>query len=179
MAPRTSTTAALLLCAALLPAIATAQSQLTPNTLKLNDPGARPRATLADLRLLVGHWQGEFMGGMAEEVWLPAAGGSMLGVYRLYKGNKVILYEIMIATEEEGSLVMKLKHFHADLKGWEEKDETTAFRFVKAAGNTAWFDGLTYRKQADGTLQGFLATRHGDDPVEEQAFTYRPVKGKR
>ena len=169
-------TAALFFCVALLPGIAAAQGQLTPNTLKLDDPNARPKASLADLKLLVGHWRGEFMGGIAEELWLPAAAGSMLGVYRLHKADKVVLYEIMIVTAEEGSVLMRLKHFHSSLKGWEEKDQMETFRFIKASQNAVWLEGLTFRKQGDGSLQGFLATSHRDGTVKEEAFTYQPVR---
>jgi hypothetical protein len=160
----------------LLPGIVAAQSPQTPNTLKLDNPTARPKATLADIKLLVGHWKGEFLGATAEEVWLPAAGGSMLGTFRLYRGKEVLFYEIMIATEEEGSVSIKLKHFHRDLKGWEEKNETITFRFIQAHEHAVWFEGLTYRKLEDGSLQGFIAIRHTDGSVKEESFRYQPVR---
>lgn len=163
-------------CMLLLPTPVDAQSWQTPNTLTLDDLSARPRATLADIKMLVGHWKGGFLGSTAEEVWLPAAGGSMLGTYRLYKEKAVIFYEIMIAIEEEGSVAIKLKHFHPDLKGWEEKNETVTFRFIKASENAIWFEGLTFRKQDDGSLQGFIAIRHKDGSVKEESFMYRPVR---
>ena len=112
---------------------------------------------------------------MAEEVWLPPAGGSMLGVFRLYKGDQVIFYEIMVAVEEEGSVSLKLKHFHPDLKGWEEKDSVVTFPLIKASQDTIWFDGLTYRKHADCTLRGFLAIQEKDGRMTENSFTLRPV----
>jgi hypothetical protein len=128
------------------------------------------------IALLVGHWKGGFLGSTAEEVWLPPAGGSMLGAARLYNDKNVVFYEIMIAVEEERSVSIKLKHFHPDLKGWEEKNESVTFRFVKASGNTIWFDGLTFRKREDGSLQGFIAIRYKDGTVKEESFTYQPVK---
>ena len=76
------------------------QNYNTPNTLVLDDPVERPQATLADIGILVGHWSGEFLGAMAEEVWLPPVAGSMLGVFRLYKDGQTLFYEIMIAVEE-------------------------------------------------------------------------------
>ena len=160
----------------LLPSMVRGQSAQTPNTLRLGESVARPKATLADLKLLVGHWRGGFLGSTAEEVWLPAAGGSMLGVARLFKEKEVVFYEIMIALEEEGSVSIKLKHFHPDLKGWEEKNETVTFRFVKANENTIWFEGLTFRKGQDGSLQGFIAIQHKDGSVKEESFSYRPVR---
>ena len=100
----------------------------------------------------------------------------MFGAARIYKDTAVMFYAIMIAVEEEGSVSLKLKHFHPDLKGWEEKNETVTFRLVKASGNTIWFEGLTFRKREDGSLQGFIAIRCKDSTVKEESFTYQPVK---
>jgi hypothetical protein len=132
MKRRTPSAVATLLCVLLLPGFAAAQSRQTPNTLTLSASAPRPKATLADLALLVGHWKGGFLGSTAEEIWLPPAGGSMFGAARLYKDTEVVFYEVLIAVEEEGSVSLKLKHFHPDLKGWEEKNETVTFRLVKA-----------------------------------------------
>jgi hypothetical protein len=150
--------------------------QQTPNTFSFDNTTEHPKATLEDIRLLVGHWRGEFLGAIADEVWLPPDGGSMLGVFRLYKDDRVLFYEIMIAVEEDGSVSLKLKHFHSDLIGWEEKDEMVTFRLVKAKKNTLWFEGLTYRKGEDGSLRGFIAIRQKDGNVTENSFTLHPVE---
>ena len=63
---------AALLCTLLLQGVGLAQSAQTANTLKLDQPTARPKATLQDIKMLVGHWKGEFLGATAEELWLPA-----------------------------------------------------------------------------------------------------------
>ena len=160
------------------PSALIAQTQQTPNTLKLDESAPRPAATIADVGLLVGHWEGEFLGAMAEEFWLPPAGNSMLGAFRLYTEDGVAFYEAMVLMEEEESVSLKLKHFHPDLKGWEEKDEVVTFRFVKATEGGLWFEGLTFRKQPDGSLQGFIALRQDDGTVEEESFVYRPVVAK-
>lgn len=155
---------------------ASAQVKQTEHTLKIEEKAARPKATLADVKLLEGHWQGDFLGARAEELWLPPAGGAMAGIFRLYEGDKVMFYELMLLVEEEGSVSMKLKHFHADLKGWEEKDAMKTFRLVKATPEGVWFEGLTFLKQADGTLKGFIALKGKDGSAQEEAFVYRPVK---
>ena len=166
-----------LLCLFLSPGVMPAQSMQTPNTMQWDGSAVRPKATLADLAMLVGHWRGGFLGSTAEEVWLPAAGGAMLGTARLFKEEAVVFYELMIAVEEEGSVSLKLKHFDPGLKGWEEKDATVTFRLVKADRNTLWFEGLTLRRLDDGTLQGFIAIEYKDGSVKEERFTYQPVRG--
>lgn len=157
------------------PRVLIAQTQQTANTLKLEESAPRPQATIEDVGLLIGHWKGEFLGAMAEEFWLPAAGNSMLGVFRLYGDEGVLFYETMILVEEEESVSLKLKHFHPDLTGWEEKEEVVTFRLVKADKNALWFEGLTFRMQPDGSLKGFIALRQDDGSVEEQSFVYLPV----
>lgn len=152
-----------------------AQTLQTPHTLAWVESTPRPKATLANLQILVGHWKGAFMGSTAEEVWLPPAGGSMLGMARVYNAKGVLFFETMIAVEEEGSVSLRLKHFHADLKGWEEKNEAVTFRLVKADAVTLWFDGLTFRKRKDGSLQGFVAIKHKDGRIIEEEFTYQQV----
>ena len=154
------------------------QTLQTPNTLKLDESTSRPEATLADVDLLVGHWKGEFLGAMAEELWLPAVGKSMLGAFRLYSEDSILFYETMILVEEEGSVSLKLKHFHPDLKGWEEKDDMVTFRFVKANQDGLWFEGLTFQKQPDGSLQAYIALRQDDGSVKEESFVYRPVEAR-
>jgi len=87
-----------------------------------------------------------------------------------------MFYEFMLLLEEEGSVSMKLKHFHGDLKGWEEKDEMQTFRFVKSTPDGVWFEGLTFLKQADGSLKGYIALKGKDGKAQEEAFVYRPAK---
>ncbi len=154
-----------------------AQSPSTPNTIKFDSSSARPRATLEDLRLLVGHWRGAFLGGVGEEVWLPPAGGAMVGVFRLYREGKVVFYEIMTAVAEEGSVTLRLRHFGPDLRGWEEQDGSVAFRLVRLDKDTLWFEGLTYQRAADGTLRGAVAIESKDGTFREESFTLQAVKG--
>jgi len=159
----------------LVPGALMAQTAQTPNTLKLDDPDLRPAATLADVELLLGHWRGPFMGAQAEEVWLPAAGNTMVGLFRLTSEDEVFFYEIMHIIEEEGSVSLKLKHFHGDLTGWEEKDEMVTFKFVKSTPDGLWFEGLTFLKQPDGSLKSYIAIGQDDGTTGEESFLYHPV----
>ena len=73
----------------------------------------------------------------------------MVGYFRFVKDNKVVFYEIVTIVETNGTLAMRLKHFHADLKGWEEKDDMQEFKLVAVEGQTAYFDGLSMRRDGD------------------------------
>jgi hypothetical protein len=147
---------------------------VTPNTLKLGEEAFRPRASLGDVAWLAGRWNGTGLGGATEETWSAAAGGSMMGMFRLVKGEAVVFYEFFVLVEEAGSLLLKLKHFNADLTGWEERADAVTFRLVKVTPDGIWFDGLTYRREGSDTLRAFVAIRNrADGSVREEAFELR------
>lgn len=110
---------------------------------------------------LIGYWKGEGLGGICDEIWMTPADGSMAGVFRLVNGGQIRFSEYMVIAETEGSLVLKLKHFSRDLTPWEEKDKWIEFRLIRAEGQTAWFDGLTYQRSGD-TLLIRLLMESGD-----------------
>jgi hypothetical protein len=149
------------------------QTQGSANVLRLDKKAERPKATVADVAWLAGHWTGEGLGGACEEWWSPPAAGSVMGVFRFMKADKVVFYEILTVVEDGGSLVMRLKHFHGDLKGWEEKDKAVDFPLVKLTPTEAFFDGLTYRKLPDGSLRAYVLIRRKDGTVKEEGFHFR------
>lgn len=100
---------------------AIAQTPSSANTLKLDGKESVPAASIEDVSWVAGHWTGQALGGIAEEVWSPPLGNGMMGMFKLVKGGEVAFYELLTIVEENGSLVLKLKHFDADLAGWEER----------------------------------------------------------
>lgn len=148
---------------------AAAQAGPTPNTLATS---AVPfKATLKDVQWLVGRWTGTGTGGTSEEVWAEAAGGAMMGMYRLVSNGKVALYELMNLVEENGTLVLKVKHFNGDMTAWEEKERFVSFPLVKLTPTEASFAGLTFRRVGSDRMHIFLAMRTGNGPVREEKFT--------
>ncbi|MBN1301435.1 MAG: hypothetical protein JW995_09495 [Melioribacteraceae bacterium] len=121
-----------------------AQSNVTENILRLDSNLSSPPASIEDVSWIAGHWKGEALGGIVEEVWTPPVGGSMMCAFKLVVDDTVKFYELVVIYEEGNSLILKLKHFHGDLKGWEEKDETLDFSLVKLEGMKAYFDGFTF-----------------------------------
>ncbi len=167
--PRTLT---LLILATLLAPAALAQSQHSTHTLEL-DEGATPKGTLADVAWIAGHWRGEALGGTAEEIWSPPLGNSMMGVYRLVKDGQVSFYEILTIAAESETLILRLKHFHPDLAGWEERGESVDFPLVRAEPGKAYFSGMTFLLKDEDTLEVYVANRQKDGTVGELAFLYR------
>ena len=106
-----------------------------------------PPATLERMDWLVGQWSGDGIGGApAMESWLPATGGTMVGTFvQQSEDGEIMFTEHLYLMEEEGSLVLRLKHFNADLTGWEEKDDMLSFRLVAIEECAAYFNALTLR----------------------------------
>jgi hypothetical protein len=161
--------------AAGLAAPAHAQERQTEHTFKAR-PGAPPLpATIADMAWLAGHWTGQALGGHTEEMWTPPSHGTMLGLYRLIKDGKPVFYELVTLVEENGSLVIRLKHFHPDMRGWEEKDKSVSFALVAKEPGAVHFEGMSFHPKGD-TLTVYLAIGGKDGSVREETFTYQRVR---
>ncbi|PTX62092.1 hypothetical protein C8N46_103190 [Kordia periserrulae] len=109
---------------------------------------AEPEKTLAptleNIRWIAGNWKGEAFGGITEENWSEPSGGSMMATFKLIVDGKVNFYEIETISEVNNSLLLRLKHFNNDLKGWETKDETVDFPLIKVTPNKAIFEGMIF-----------------------------------
>lgn len=151
---------------------AAAQSQLTEHTFKLDDPDARPAAKLEEAGWLTGSWAGDAFGGTFEQVWNPASAGSMVGLFKLMNGGEVSFYEILLLVEEEGSLSLKVKHFTPEFIAWEEKEDYTRFRFVKADADAIHFSGISFYRHGDDEMHAYLVMRNGDS-IREEKLVYR------
>ncbi|WP_262501535.1 DUF6265 family protein [Roseivirga misakiensis] len=118
-----------------------------------------------------GSWHGEAFGGQIQEVWTPPLGDSMMCAFKLVVNNKVQFYELCQIREENGTLVLRLKHFNGDLKSWETKDETVDFPLVKLEENKVYFDGFTIEKAADDKLNMYVVISEAGKK-EEMTFNY-------
>ncbi len=148
------------------PATAEAEPNAAPaNTLRLGDaePG---RGTIADVAWLSGAWAGEGLGGWAEEIWGQAVGDRMYGTFTLRKNDALVFSEHMVIVEEQGSLVLKVKHFTPEFSAWEEKDDFTAFKLVRLGENEAYFSGLTLRREGNDGLKIYLVLKQGEERTE-------------
>lgn len=139
--------------------------------------GPRPPARIADVSWLVGAWEGEGLGGTVDEVWSPAAGGAMVGHFRLVRDGKPVFYEILTILEIDGSLEMRLKHVNPDMTGWEEKANFITFRLAKLDETGAYFGAFSFIRKGPDHLEGVLRMRQGDQ-VRDETFTFRRVTGR-
>ena len=137
----------------------------TANTVALPADAVRPKATLDVVSWMAGGvWRGDGLGGATEERWSAPAAGAMMGMFRLVKKgadgrDAVGFYEFLTIVEQDGTLALKLKHFNADLTGWEEKDKFVTFRLARVTAEAVHFDGLTFRRDGPDRMTIFLALR--------------------
>ncbi|MFN2099253.1 DUF6265 family protein [Altererythrobacter sp. MF3-039] len=141
-----------------------------------------PPADIAQLGWLVGQWAGEgIQGAPAFESWLPPTGGTMVGTFVQTvngedgEGGLMFTEHMYIMPDGDASLALKLKHFNADLTGWEEKDGMLTFPLVAMEECAAFFNGLTLRcdEREDGTDGLVAAVRMKSSKPEPQELTFR------
>ena len=162
----------LLLFAALgLGPIAFGAEPRTEHTYQLAEGEARPAATLDDAAFLVGSWEGTAFGSRFEEVWNPPSANSMVGLFKLYKGDEVAFYELLLMTVEDGSLSLKVKHFGADFTAWEEKDDFVEFRLVRIDDDALHFGGISFYKRSDDLIDGYIVMKNADG-IREEPLVY-------
>lgn len=153
-----------------------AQEKQTEHTLKPSPGQKPPVATIADMAWLAGHWTGEGLGGFNEEMWSPPRNGVMMGMYRMTKNDKTVFYELLTLLEENGSLVIRLKHFNPNLTGWEEKDKSVEFPLVAKKDGMLYFDGMTFKPEGKDAVTIYLAIQNRKDgSVREEIFRYTRI----
>lgn len=140
----------------------------------------RAAATLADLAWLEGQWAGTGIGGNpAGETFSYAGEGQMVGHFWQADGEGGIqFYELITVTPDGDSLLMRLKHFTADLTGWEEKPGDTALEFpLRERSDTRWvFGPVTFTRPSADRLDVSVRMRPRDDGTAQSLeFTYSRV----
>ena len=127
---------------------------------------------LENIAWISGTWKGEAFGGITEEIWSKPSGGSMMATFKLINEGKVTFYEIEIIREIENSLVLQLKHFGNDLKGWETKDETVDFPLKEITANKVVFEGMTFEKISNNEMNIYVDIED-NGKVEVVKFNYK------
>ncbi len=138
------------------------------------DDHVPPPASLEQMDWLVGQWTGTGIGGApAMESWLPPSGDTMVGTFVQETAEGGIHFtEHLYLMEEEGTLVLRLKHFNADLTGWEEKDGMLTFHLIAVENCAAYFRSLTLSCDGDNGLLAAVRMKSAGDEVNELLFRF-------
>ncbi len=131
-------------------------------------------AKIEDVQFRVGRWLGSGLGGTCEEVWSPALGGEMQGMFQFINQEQVAFRELFaLRPEADGAFILRLKHFDAAMQGWEAKEETVSFRLLALDDRRAIFEGLTIQRRDDQTLVVYVAQQAAGDELRELTFEYQ------
>lgn len=122
---------------------------------------------------IAGNWKDDAFGGQVEEHWSEPSGGSMMATFKLINDGKVSFYEIEIIREVENTLILQLKHFDNDLKGWETKNETVDFPLKEITENKVVFEGMTFEKLSDNEMNVFVDIKNDEGEVQIVKFNYK------
>jgi hypothetical protein len=126
------------------------------------------RSTLSQLAWLAGTWSGANGPVIFEERWTPAAGGAMLAVSRMLKGDRLVAFEYLRIVERDGSLV-----YIAQPNG----RPPTEFMLTAITADSATFENpmhdfpkmIRYGRRADGSLEA----RVSDGGQKGETFVFR------
>ncbi|WP_296382984.1 DUF6265 family protein [Winogradskyella sp.] len=127
---------------------------------------------LENVKWIAGTWHGEAFGGITEEIWSEPSGGSMMATFKLINDGKVTFYEIEVIREIKNTLVLQLKHFGPDLKGWETKDETVDFPLKEITENKVVFEGMTFQKVSKSEMNVYVDIEE-NGKTETVKFNYK------
>lgn len=127
---------------------------------------------LKNITWIAGNWKGEAFGGIAEENWSMPSGDSMMATFKLVADGKVQFYEIETISEVNNTLLLRLKHFNNDLKGWEEKDDTVDFPLIRVTPERVIFEGMTFEKVDENTMNIYVDIHQKDGAIAIVPFKY-------
>ena len=167
----------LLVASSLIAFNVAAEAPGTEHTFRLEDGEQRPSATLEDVAWLAGSWTGSAFGEQFEEVWNPPSAGSMVGLFKLYDGDEVSFYEILLIIEEQGSLALRVKHFTADFVAWEEKPDYVSFPLVRVDTDAVHFSGLSFYRTGPDSIDGYIVMKSAAG-IQEEKLVYQRVPAR-
>jgi Domain of unknown function (DUF6265) len=132
---------------------------------------------LKPLTFLSGRWASEKGSEVQEESWSPVTGDSMIGSFRILQAGRPIFYEFWVVEMDANRPVLKLKHFNADLAGWEEKSASTKMPLISSSEDDAVFAeaggsvSLHYHRVGDMLTCTVHHVRNGKGSDETFALT--------
>ena len=145
---------------------------IDPNKKMTDVTDKKLEPTLENISWISGNWKGEAFGGITQENWSEPLGDSMMATFKLVTDNKVTFYEIEVIREVENSLILQLKHFHNDLKGWETKDETVDFPLKEITANKVVFEGMTFERISKNEMNVYVDIKNDNGTVDTVKFNY-------
>ena len=135
---------------------------------------AQEKPKFEKLSWISGNWTGNMGRAVMEEIWLPAAGGAMLGVSRVVAGPRMVAFEFLRIVQKDGEV-----YYVAQPGG----RPATEFKLTSVTATKAVFENpahdhpkiITYEKDAEGNL---TATIEGDERGQHKKQDFRFTRSK-
>jgi hypothetical protein len=145
----------------LLPPGASSAQPASPRAMiKLTAEGRpAPRATIADMAWIEGHWIGDMPEGPVEHVVLPPRFGQLPGFVRALAPQGVLFYEISLFVGVGNSLTVRVKHFTPALAGWEAQASYVDRPLVDRDATNFYFDGITFSRRGPDSFTVYFLNR--------------------
>ena len=103
------------------------------------------KAKIAEFAWMTGRWVGELGTNKLEQIFSSPEKGLIMGMFRLYDGDKTILLEFVSIRETPEGLEMRFRHFGPTLDDW-EKGEALLLKLVKhTAEDSVWENPVSGR----------------------------------
>jgi hypothetical protein len=129
--------------------------------------------TPADLTWMTGSWRAVRDDKIYEESWSGLDGGTLIAMFRSIQDDKIRFYEFQTISQVGAHVHLRIKHFSADLIGWEERDKFVDFVLVRLEGNEAVFmdvgkpnTWMLYRLESEDNLFACLETVRDGEKAE-------------
>lgn len=134
-----------------------------------------PRASLADVAWLQGHWIGSMPEGPVEQFNLSPVFGHMPGFVRAITPKNVMFYEISLIAQVGDSISVRVKHFTPELEGWEAREAYIDRPLVERDSRNLYFDGITYSRTGPDTYVVYFLNRSGAEERDTLVVPFKRV----
>lgn len=84
-----------------------------------------------------------------------------------------MFYELVSIVQVDDTLQYRLKHFNADLTGWEEKAVVKTFPLTATQSSRWVFGGLTLERTGANAMTARVKVKQADGSVQDLSFPYR------
>lgn len=123
--------------------------------------GSQQNSSLQALSFMQGVWVGKSKtSAFVEEYWSNPEGDSMIGHCRFQKNGITTFYELMAIVKSPKGIVLRMRHFNDQFKGWAESEESGDCYLRTCRNQQAVFDNkneknrviVTYKKVGPDTM---------------------------
>lgn len=129
--------------------------------------------TWKNIEWMQGDWVGDGFGGISYETWSPPIEGVMLGTYRHVSEGKNNFFELFtISQNDDGSFVMKLRHFNPDMTAWEDEKGHLIWPLKSHTDNSVTFGPCTYEMINADSMRITLIINN-DEKQETEIFNFK------